>query len=94
MSAQSFSWHAKCIWAIDGTHVGIKRPIINPMAFINRKEKYSLNIQAACDYNYCFFHVVIKWLGSIHDARSFALSSSNKLFKEGVIPKCSKVIGP
>ena len=50
----------QCIGAVDGTHVGVKRPSLNANDFINRKRKYTLNIQAAADYNDCFFDVVIK----------------------------------
>ena len=46
----------QCIRATDGAHVGIKS--IND--FINRKGIYTVNCQAAADYNYCFFDVVVK----------------------------------
>ena len=82
----------QCSGAVDGTHVGVKRPSLNASDFINRKGKYTLSIQAAADYNYCFFDVVIKWPGSVHDARIFSNSKLNAIFREGVVPDCSKII--
>ena len=84
----------QCIGAIDGTHIRIKKPISNLTDFINTKRTYSLNVQAAVDYKFCFFDVAVKWLGSVHDARLFSNFLLNKKPRDESIPKCGKTIVP
>ena len=95
MVGQFYEWHGfpQCLGAVDGTHIATKRPSVTFSSdFVKRKGHFTLNCQAAADYSYRFFDVVIKWPGSVHDARIFANSSLNEALRNGIIPKCENFI--
>ena len=82
----------QCIGAIDGTHVLIKQPSENATDYINHKRHYTVNIQVAADYKYCFTDAMIKWPGSVDDARMFSTSTLSNDIRNGSISRCEKVI--
>ena len=49
--------------AIDGTHEYIPRPSENPIDYLNRKNRFSLNVQAMVDYEGKFVDVAIYYPG-------------------------------
>lgn len=77
----------RVVGAIDGTHI----PICNPggldaQRFFNRKQFYSINVQACCDHKYAIRSIVARWPGSVHDARIFHESNLKERFENGEIP--------
>ena len=73
----------QCIGAIDSTHIPIKRLSDNSSADINRKGRYSSNIQPVVDHNYCFIDVSIRWPGSVHYTRIFSTSNLFQSLRNG-----------
>ena len=82
----------QCSGAIDGTHIPIKQPSENGSDFITRKDFHSLNVQTVCDFSNKFIDVVVRWPGSVHDARIFSNSMIFKKLQNGTIPQNPKVI--
>ncbi|XP_041461904.1 putative nuclease HARBI1 isoform X2 [Lytechinus variegatus] len=61
------------IGAIDGTHVYIRSPGgEQALYFLNRKNRYSVNVQVVCDVAGKITNIVARWPGSTHDSRIFS----------------------
>ena len=74
------------IGAIDCTHVRIICPDKeNAMAFVNRRQFYSINVQAVCDSDAFITNIVARWPGSTHDSRIFENSNIADKLRDGVL---------
>ena len=78
-----FPW---VVGAIDCCHVRTICPDReHAMAFVNRKQYYSINVQAICNSEMFITNIVGRWPGSTHDARIFENSAIAEQFRNGVI---------
>uniref|UniRef100_A0A3P9LD24 DDE Tnp4 domain-containing protein n=1 Tax=Oryzias latipes TaxID=8090 RepID=A0A3P9LD24_ORYLA len=57
------------VGVIDCTHVHIQAPHEGDWEYINRKGRRSINIQLVGDADLIITNCVVKWPGSVHDAR-------------------------
>ncbi|XP_024946615.1 putative nuclease HARBI1 isoform X2 [Cephus cinctus] len=58
------------VGCIDCTHIAIKNPSRErAMLYVIRKGYYSINMQVMCDAQRRILDIVVKWRGSVHDAR-------------------------
>ena len=75
----------QCAGAIDGSHIPVTPPALDPTDYYNRKGWYSMILQAVVDHNYLFRDICTGWPGSVHDARVFGNSKLYRLAEAGVI---------
>lgn len=66
---QEIAGIANCIGAIDGSHIYINKPEENSREYFNRKQSYSILLQAVTDCNMKFLNLYCGDPGSYHDAR-------------------------
>lgn len=59
----------RVLGAIDGTHISIKCPVPLHDQYINRKLRYSIQLQAVCDHKGKFLSIFTGCAGSVHDQR-------------------------
>ena len=71
---------------VDGTHIPIQQPLENSHDFFSYKMKYTLNVQAICDFEGKFIDVDCRWPGSVHDAKVFSNSRINCMLRDGTLP--------
>ncbi|XP_043276044.1 putative nuclease HARBI1 [Venturia canescens] len=77
---EASSGFPKVIGAIDGTHIRIPAPKVNPEAYVNRKGHHSIQLQAICDHKGQYTHCYVGHVGSVHDQRVFRLSEVPSYF--------------
>ncbi|XP_051156192.1 putative nuclease HARBI1 [Leptopilina boulardi] len=76
------------VGAVDGTHIQISAPPDNAVSYINRKNLYSLNVQAICDCDLKFIDVFAGVCGSVHDARLWTMSDISAAMAEDLARFC------
>ena len=57
----------------------------NAMAFVKRKQFYSINVQAVCDSDAFITNIVARWPGSTHDLRIFENGNIADKLRDGVL---------
>jgi hypothetical protein len=57
------------IGCVDCTHVKIATPAVNEHEYVNRKNDHTINVQLICDADASIMNCVVRWPGSVHDAR-------------------------
>lgn len=62
------------VGAIDGCHIEINTPPRNHKDYFNRKQHYSVGLQAIVDSNLKFIHASFGYPGSIYDSRILRVS--------------------
>ena len=70
------------IGCIDCTYIRIHAPSVNEGEIVNRKGYHSINVQLICDADLEILNTVIKWPGSVHDARILRQSAVYQAFEE------------
>ncbi|XP_068899831.1 putative nuclease HARBI1 isoform X2 [Tenebrio molitor] len=77
------------VGALDCTHIKIKSPGgEDAEIYRNRKDFFSINVQAICDSDNNFLDVVARWLGSSHDSTIFNNSNIKARFDAGEMKNC------
>ncbi|XP_059429163.1 uncharacterized protein LOC132162972 [Corylus avellana] len=66
-----YPWFAKCIGAIDGTHVKACVQGENIVPYRSRKSTITQNVMCVVDFDLCFTYVYAGWEGNTHDSRIF-----------------------
>ena len=55
----------------------------NAMAFVNRKQFYSIKVPAVCDSDAFITNIVARWPGTTHDSRIFENSNIADKLRDG-----------
>ena len=80
---EQVSYMSTVIGAIDGSHIHIIAPSEDEYAYVNRKRKHSIKIQAICNANLIFRDEVAKWPGSHHGSFILEAPTAHDRFESG-----------
>ncbi|XP_023240779.1 putative nuclease HARBI1 [Centruroides sculpturatus] len=72
------------IGVVDGKHMAIKAPRNDHSSYYNRKQFYSVILQAVCNEKLLFTDCYVGEAGSVHDACVYRRSTLSKRIDEGV----------
>ena len=84
LTVLSDSKFPQVVGAIDGSHIPLKTvPVNERIEYFNRKQDYSVVVQAVADASFKFLDVSTGFPGSIHDARILRLSKLHRQVDQG-----------
>ena len=69
------------IGCVDCTHIKIATPAVNEHEYVNRKNDHTINVQLICDADASIMNCVVRWPGSVHDARILRESAVFPMFE-------------
>ncbi|XP_067126771.1 putative nuclease HARBI1 [Centruroides vittatus] len=72
------------IGVVDGKHMAIKAPRNDHSSYYNRKQFYSIILQAVCNEKLLFTDCYAGEAGSVHDARAYRRSTLARRIDEGI----------
>ena len=81
------------IGCIDCTHIKIIAPNHNEHEYVNRRGKHSINVQVICDSDMIIINCVVRWPGSVHDARILRESTIFAMFETVPRPLSGVILG-
>ncbi|KAJ8911891.1 hypothetical protein NQ315_012305 [Exocentrus adspersus] len=70
------------IGAIDGSHIKIDIPAVDPDSYLNRKGYHSIQMQVVCDSKKKIRDLFVGYPGSVHDSRVFRVSPLSETLEE------------
>ncbi|KFM62282.1 putative nuclease HARBI1, partial [Stegodyphus mimosarum] len=88
------SGFSNVVGAIDCTHIIINKPAVPDwFVYINRKNKFSINVQMVCDADLKVLDVVARWPGSAHDAFIWSLCGFEHCLESRILSHHGYLLG-
>ena len=71
--------------AIDGTHVPIVAPWVNPEQYWTYKKNFAINVQLIVNHQGAITHLSCRWPGSVHDSRVLSESYMQDMLDANIL---------